>query len=74
MNDTQVSHFSVKYSNILYIVTSVPNLNIYHDIRDLKRTLVVESPNWRHMRHEVLLAGHRLPKLDGHMTILNFAK
>jgi hypothetical protein len=43
MNDIQVTHFLVKYSNILYIVTSVPSLNIYHNTRDLKRTLMVES-------------------------------
>ena len=45
--DIQVTHFLVKYSNISYMMTSVPNLNIYHDTRDLKRTLVVESTNWR---------------------------
>jgi hypothetical protein len=43
MNDIQVTHFLVKYSNILYIMASVPNLNIYYDTRDLKQTLVVES-------------------------------
>jgi hypothetical protein len=74
MNDIQVTHFLVKYSNILYIVTSVPSLNICHNTRDLKRTLVVESTNWRHMQHEVLLAGQRLPKLGSHMIILDSAQ
>ena len=39
MDDIHIGHSFLTF----YIATPVPNLNIYHDTRDLKRTLVVEK-------------------------------